>query len=199
MRTKNPIDALFPQIRQEILAATLLNSDEWIYLRDLAKRIKRGPSSLQRDLVSLVQAGILRRKEEGNRVYFQPDSECPFLSELQGIFIKTVGLLDVIKNALQPYADKIECAFVYGSIARAKTVSRSDVDLMVIGQLKLPDISSVLRKAEGRLGRPVNPTLYTPSEISEKLNSKHHFLQTVFSEEKLFVVGDQDDLAKYGV
>ena len=41
----------------------------------------------------------------------------------------------------------------------------------------------------------MNPSLYTPEEIAEKLTAGHHFLKTVMSKEKLFVLGGKDDLA----
>ena len=114
MRKKKPIDALFPQIRQQILAATLLHPEKWWYLSDLAHHLGRRPSSLQRELASLVGAGVLRRTQEGNRAYFQPDPECPFLSELQGILIKTAGLADVLRDALGPFTDRIRPFTVNG-------------------------------------------------------------------------------------
>ncbi len=66
---------------------------------------------------------------------------------------------------------------------------------MVIGKVGLAEIAPTIRKAEARLGRPVNPTVYTPEEFAKKLEAGHHFLQRVLREEMLFVLGDRDDLA----
>jgi predicted nucleotidyltransferase len=195
MRKIRPLDALFPRIRQALLAATLLHPERWWYLSDLAKRLGTRPSSLQRELAALVDAGILNRRQDGNRIYFQPNPDCPFLPELQGLLVKTVGVVDVLREVLSRLAKRIDCAFIYGSVARAEELASSDVDIMIIGQLGLAELTPALRRAEARLGRPVNPTLYTREEFATKLQAGHHFLKTVIGGEKLFVLGDLHELA----
>ena len=195
MSKSSSIDALFPKTRQAILATTMMRPDRWWYLSDLAKQLGRRPSSLQRELSALVRAGILRRRRDGNRVYFQADPDCPFRVELQGIMAKTAGLVDVLRGSLERLAKRIDWAFVYGSIARSEELSSSDVDLMVIGRVGLADLASALRDAERRLNRPVNPTVYARQEFAKKLKSGHHFLRTVLDGEKLFILGKADELA----
>ncbi len=195
MRKKSPIDALFPKVRQGILAATVLHPERWWYLSDLARHLHTTPSSLQRELASLVSAGILRRRQEGRQVYFRPDPDCPFLPELRGLMTKTAGLVDVLQHALHPLVGKIECSFIYGSIARGEALSDSDIDLMVIGRLGLAELAPRLAQAEQQTGRPVNPTLYTRAEWTRKVKSHHPFLQEVLRGPKLFLIGTADELA----
>jgi DNA-binding transcriptional ArsR family regulator len=194
MRNSRPLDALFPRTRQRILAATLLHPSRWWYQSDLAKHLRVPPSSLQRELASLVQAGILRTRQDGNRVYFQPNSECPFLVELTGLLVKTAGLLDEVRHALRRFIPRIIVAFVHGSLARYRERSASDVDLLVVGDLSLAELAPALKRIEAKVGRPVNPSLYSPRELASKLSAGHHFLQTVLREPKLFVIGDEHDL-----
>ncbi len=196
MRKSSPIDPLINRTTQGLLAATVLQPDRWWYLSDLAKHLHRSPSSLQTPLASLVSAGILSRRKEGNRVYFQPDPDCPFLPELQGLMAKTVGLVDVLREALLPLEDRLEVAFVHGSVAKSSEVAASDVDVVVIGSLGLADLSPVLEKAEERLGRAVNASVYSPQEFAKKLVAKNHFLCSVLDREKLFVVGRSNDLER---
>ena len=151
--------------------------------------------SLQRELAALVEAGILRQRRDGNRMYFQPNPNCPFLAELQGLMLKTVGLVDVLQEALDPFTDRIDWAFVYGSMARSEELASSDVDLMIIGRVGLADITPALRRAEGRLNRLVNPTLYSREEFATKLAAGHAFLRAVLDGEKLFILGDPHGLA----
>ncbi len=194
MRTVNPLDPLLSKPVQEILAALLLEREEPWYFRDLAKRLNRTPSTLQRPLDALVRAGIIKKWADGNRAYFARDTECPFLSDLRALLEKTVGLVDLLREALRPHAKFIQVAFVYGSIARGDQLSESDIDLMVIGNVTLSDLSPALSKAEDRLRRPVNATVYSPREYRAKLESNNHFLQSVLTKEKIFVKGARDEL-----
>ncbi len=196
MRKTSALDPLISRMMQAVLSATLLQPERWWYLTDLAKYLGRRPSSLQAPLGALVKAGILQRRKEGNRVYFQADPDCPYLADLRGVLAKTVGLVDVLREALTSFMDRIRVAFVYGSVAKSRELSTSDVDLMIIGRVGLADLSSGLRRAEERLNRPVNATVYTPGEFSKKIASGSHFVTAVLNEEKLFVAGDENDLAK---
>lgn len=198
MPKKSLIAVLFPKTRRSILATTLMHPDRWWFLADLARQIGVTPSSLQREMASLVQVGILLRRQEGKQVYFKPDPNCPILHELQGIMTKTVGLVDVLRDALDPFKKSIQTAFVYGSIARCEELSESDVDLMIVGDAGLVDLSPAIQKAEERLGREVNPTLFSTDEFARKLKQGHHFLKTVLGSDKLFILGSQHDLATTG-
>jgi DNA-binding transcriptional ArsR family regulator len=195
MRNKRAIDSLFPRTRQAILAAALLHPDREWYLSDLAQHLGVRPSSLQRELASLTSAEVLTRREDGNRVYFHANPDCPFLPELQGLLIKTVGVTDILRETLTPFAKRIAWAFIYGSVARAEERATSDVDLMIIGTVGLADLTPALRRAEKHLSRAVNPTLYSRDEFATKLRAKDHFLTSVLDEAVLFILGDRHELS----
>jgi len=196
MRKSSPIDPLISKTMQGLLASTVLQPDRAWYLSDLAKRQGVSPSTLQSSLAALVKAGVLTRRKEGNRVYFQADPACPFLLELQGLIGKTVGLVDVLRESIAKFKKRIAVAFIHGSIARSAENSASDVDLIVIGNLGLEDISPALMKAEAQLNRPVNASVYTPEEFAKKLSAKNHFLTTLLNKEKIFILGGYHDLEK---
>jgi predicted nucleotidyltransferase len=201
MRKTSPLDALVPKTRQSVLATVYGDpSREW-YLSDLARHLGVTPSSLQREIVGLVRAGILRRREDGNRAYYRAETESPIFNDLHGLILRTAGLRDVLAECLEPFRDRVAVAFVYGSFARNEERPSSDIDLMVIGRsgstvhIGLAELAPALKHAEEKLLRPVNPSVYTPEEVAEKLATGHHFLETVMSNEKLFVLGGMDDLA----
>jgi predicted nucleotidyltransferase len=194
MRKTSVLDALFPKTRQAILAETFRDPDREWYLSDLARRLGVPPSSLQRELASLVDAGILRRRRDGNRTYYRAETGSPIFGELYGLLMKTAGVKEVLAAGLERFRDRIRAAFVYGSFARGTEQAASDIDLMVIGRVGLAELAPALKEAEDRLLRPVNPTAYTPEEFARKLDEGHHFLGAVMGAEKLFLVGDADDL-----
>ena len=67
---------------------------------------------------------------------------------------------------------------------------------MIVGSVGLADLSPAIQKAEERLARQVNPTLFSPAEFAKKLKQGNHFLKTVLTGNKLFVIGSQNDLAE---
>jgi uncharacterized protein len=193
-KTPSALDNLFPYVRQGVLAATLTRPEKWWYLSELAEFLHTRPSSLQRELRSLEQSGILQQRKDGRRTYFRAETRSPIFRELRGIFEKTFGLVPTLKQALRAFENKITCAFVYGSVARGEERATSDVDLMVIGNVGLAQLSPVLLKAEKRLGREVNVTDYSIQEFRKKAREGDHFLTTVLKGSLQFVKGEQSDL-----
>jgi len=188
------LDSLFPRTRQAILSAVLLRPDKWWYLTDLAKHIGVSPSSLQRELLSLVNGDLLISRRDGKRVYYKINQDCPIVEELQTIFVKTSGIADVIKSCLNSFGDKIEIAFVYGSVARTEELSTSDVDLMIIGDVGLADLVPDLRRVEKDLGREVNPTIYSSEEFLRRHKEGDSFISTVLSDQRIFLKGTDSEL-----
>jgi predicted nucleotidyltransferase len=194
MRNVAALDTLFSGVRQRVLSATLTRPDKWWYLSELADFLHTRPSSLQRELSALVQSGILEQRRDGRRTYFKAETRSPIFRDLRNIFEKTVGLIPTLRIALRPFDDKIACAFVYGSVARHEERATSDVDLMVVGDIGLAELSSSLRKAEKRLGREINVTSYSVDEFRKKVARGDHFVTTVLKGGLQFVKGEQRDL-----
>jgi len=192
LRTSPLLDVLVSKTKQQILAATLLQPQRSWYLVELARHLRVPPSSLQRELRQLTGAGILKRRENGNRVYFQADTTCPIFQDLAQIFFKTVGVVGALQKALEPLDHEIDLAFIYGSIAVSAERSTSDIDLMVIGSAPLSRIAPLLRHLEPRVGRPVNPTVYGREDFVTRIQTNSHFLKSVLQTEPLFIKGGPD-------
>ena len=88
--------------------------------------------------------------------------------------------LDSVLNAfLKKYDDVICNSFIYGSTARLTQKSSSDIDLFVVGDVRLKDLSLTLAEAEQVLGRPINPVIYTKETFLKKLNERDPFVSQV--------------------
>jgi predicted nucleotidyltransferase len=196
LRTSSLLSTLVSKTKQQVLAATLLQPERSWYLVELARHLRLRPSSLQRELKQLTEAGILKRRQNGNRVYFQADTDCPIFPELAQILFKTVGVVEALQKALEPLQDRIELAFIYGSIAASTERSLSDIDLMVIGSAVLSRVAPLLRDLERQVGRPINPTVYARAEFIERVQEGNHFLKNVLRNEPIFIKGGTDELAE---
>jgi predicted nucleotidyltransferase len=196
MRKLRTLDALLPKTRQGILAATLVQPEKAWYASELAQRLGVPASSLQRELLDLCEAGILKTHKQGRMVYYQANRESPVFPDLRGLLLKTAGLVDVLAQALKPLARKMTMAFVYGSIAAGNEDSASDIDLMVVGQMAPEDLALPLRRARESLGREINPTVYTPAEFDRKRAANDSFLKQVLDKPRLVVIANKDELGK---
>jgi predicted nucleotidyltransferase len=191
---KTPIDWLFPQVRKRVLALLLTAPQRRWYLRQIAQQTGSALGTVRRELAGLTGAEIVIRAKDGNRTYYQANTDCPFFPELSGLLLKTAGLVDVLAGALTPLADKIEVAFVFGSLVGGKITNASDVDIMVAGKATFSEVVEALTATQNILGREVNPSVYPSEEFHQKIASGHHFLKTVLNKPKIFIIGDERGL-----
>jgi predicted nucleotidyltransferase len=185
-----------PKNRQQLLAALFAQPQRAWYSAELAKHLGMQRSGVLRDLRALTKASILKSHTKGRMVFFQPDETSPVFKELQGLIMKTAGAVDVLRELLTPFKDKIIAAFVYGSIAAGTEKSHSDIDLMIVGSVQLIDLSSVLTEASSRLLRPVNPNIYTEEEFKKCIatDERNSFLRSVLAMPKLEILGSMRGL-----
>lgn len=185
---------LFGKSMQAILAVLYGRPDEEFYLRELARSSGTTASSLQRDLAALARAGIVLRTAHGHQVYFRANRACPVFDELRGLVVKTFGAAAILSEALRPLADRIDAAFLYGSVARGEERAGSDIDLFVLGAAGFGEVIEALAPAQRRLAREINPTVFPREEFARKVRAGNHFVATVLEERKLFLIGGEDEL-----
>jgi predicted nucleotidyltransferase/transcriptional regulator with XRE-family HTH domain len=100
----------------------------------------------------------------------------------------------LLGNALASFNDQVKIAFVFGSVARLEQVRDSDIDLMIIGDVRLKDVAAALRGPEQTVGRTVNPVLYSSERFREQYREGNPFLLDVVRKKKDFVKGDEVEL-----
>ena len=194
-----PISAplsLFGKTRQALLCQLYTRSDEAILQEQIIRLAALGRGTVQRELDFLARAGVVRRTVRGRQVYFQANADCPIYPELKALIVKTAGVADFLRDALAPFADRIRTAFIYGSVARAQERRGSDVDVMIIGDISFAEAAEALGRAQAAVGREINPSVYPPEEFRTKLAARHHFLSNVLKGEKIFLIGDEHELAR---
>jgi predicted nucleotidyltransferase len=187
---------LFGNARGRLLALLLLHPDQAFHLRRIARRCAISPGTVHRELAQLVEAGLVTSEAEGNLVRYRANRASPVFPELALLLKKTVGLVDVLRDALTPLADRIHVAAVYGSVARGEERSDSDVDLLVVGDVRFVEVVQTLHPAQDTIGRELSPTVYTAAEFRKAYHATDGFLPRVIQDRLLFVLGTEDDLGK---
>ncbi|MGO9561496.1 MAG: nucleotidyltransferase domain-containing protein [Candidatus Korobacteraceae bacterium] len=192
-------DVLFGKGRGAILALLYGHPDQSFYYRQITRQLNGvSVGTIQRELDTLSQLGLIDRSIVGNQVFYQANRNHPVFPELRALVAKTVGVFQVLRSALAPMAKHVSLAFVYGSMARQQEKAESDVDLLIVGEVALEEVLAKLADVEPSLGRAVNPTVYSVSEFRSKLASGNHFLNSVARGKKVFLIGDEDELRKVG-
>ena len=188
-------DALFPKVRQRVLAVLFGTPDRSFYANEVIALAQSGSGAVQRELAGLSEAGLLTVRKQGNQKHYQANASAPVFAELRSMVLKTMGLADVLRVALAPLAEQIAAAFIYGSVARQQDTAHSDVDVMIVSStLGYGEVFGALESATVALGRKVNPTLYTPADWAKRIEQDSAFVTRVWQQPKIWLIGTEEQL-----
>ena len=194
--SKQPIEFMFSPYRRQALAVLFLRPDEKFHVRQLERMTGVSAGSLHRELKAMAESGLLLREKIGNQVFYQANTDCSIYEELAAIFRKTVGLTSLLQDALSDLGDKIQIAFVFGSMASGRQTAGSDLDICVLGGVSMLEVVSALSPVQETLQREVNPVVMTPKKFSDLSRKNDRFVTRVLSEPVLFVKANRDELAE---
>lgn len=185
-------DALFTRTQQQVLGLLYGQPQRSFYLKEILRLTEMGVATIKRELERMRDAGILTMTQIGNQHHYQANPQCPVYDELLGIVKKTFGVAGVLRLALEPLAEQIELAFVFGSVASGKETASSDIDLMVIGSVSFGDLVAALYPVQETLGREINPKIYSPDEWQQMRVAGDNFIADVMVKPRMDVIGDSN-------
>jgi predicted nucleotidyltransferase len=189
-------DILSSRVRAEIFRLLFSLDEKELHLREIKRQAGLSLSTIRQDLQKLVKFDLVMTRRDGNRLYYRANTDHPLYPEIRKLVLKTAGLVEIFKSVLNQ--EGVQVAFVFGSLASNREKAASDVDLMVIGSVSLRALSSWLSGVFGQVGREVNPITMTVEEFRRRQQIGDHFLSTVLESPKLFIIGNENDLAAMG-
>ena len=184
------------KLRVKVLGWLFTHPDERYFVRQLTALLGEDSTNVSRELIRLEKPGVLVTTKEGKQKYYQANRESPIYDEIHGLIVKTTGVADVLRSALAPSAGRINVAFIFGSIASGNEDKTSDIDVLVVGAISFGDAVSLLSSSEEKLGREINLVVYPLAEFKQKVRDDHHFVKAVLDSEKIFLIGDEGELAR---
>lgn len=187
------MDALFTTTQQRVLGLLFCQPERSFYASEVIGRARVGSGAVQRELARLVDSGLVSVSRIGRQKHYRANAEAPIFRELQSILMKTVGVADPIRGALEPLFPKIGLALIFGSVVRGTDRATSDIDVLVVSDhLSLEELYDALRGVENRLGRSINVTLYSTKEFRERRSHSSSFLAKVLRAEHIVLHGRID-------
>ena len=192
-------EALFSRVQLRVLAILFGQPDREFSASEIIRLAASGSGAVQRELKRLTEAKLVEVTTSANRKLYRTNRQSPLFEDLHGLILKTAGLVEPLRLALQPFAKQIETAFVYGSVAKGSDNAESDIDLMVISDdLAYEQVFKALRHAEQTLRRTVNPNVMSLREWQRKSADSGSFAAKISRQPRLFVIGDSNVLARTG-
>lgn len=189
------IEGLFTsKTRVKLLSEMLLNSDREYHIRELSRIIGISPIYVQKELRNLQSLGLLTSRKQGNMVLYVLDKRSTISDDLKRIFLKTELVGTEILKSLD--SAKIQYALIYGSFAKGVETTKSDIDLLVIGDIDENVLLKSVSKAEGKVGREISYVLWTPKEFAQKARQRIPLLLEILKTDVVMIVGEQREFKR---
>ena len=189
-------EILSSRSRAAVFTLLFSGSGKELHLREIQRRSKLNDSTLRQELKKLVRLDLVKGRRDSNRIYYRANRDSPLFPEIRNLVIKTTGIVQVLREAIGD--QRVDLAFVFGSIAGGEENADSDVDLLVIGDIGFRGLSELLSGCSEEIGREINPYVMTKDEYRERVASSEHFISHVLKSSKFFVVGTDHDLKAMG-
>jgi predicted nucleotidyltransferase len=180
--------------RIKILQLLIFNTQSEFHLRQIARLTDVSPPYVKRELSNLSKINLITESTKGNLKLFKINKNSPIFYELKRIFLKTESLGNLLKKKLKSL--ELRYAMIYGSFAASEETERSDIDLLVIGNIKEERILEIITESEAKVGREINYILWSEKEFEKRARQKHHLLVDIVSRPIIMLVGDENEFRK---
>ena len=186
-------DLITSKSRITLLNVFLSSPNDMIHVRELVRRTNDEINAVRRELAFLEKKGILTREPRANRVYYFLNKNYPFYYDLLRIGSKSVGLgAEILKNRVK--IGKIKYAMFSGRFLRKMKKEPDEVDLLVVGNIVLPELALLVREEEKRLNTEINYTVMTEEEFSFRRKKRDPFIISILAGSRVVLIGDEETM-----
>nr|MBU1327690.1 nucleotidyltransferase domain-containing protein [Candidatus Omnitrophota bacterium] len=166
------------------------------YLRQLESITGYSVGNIRREMMKLEESGLFLSRTLGKMRLYRLNGSHPLYNEIKNIVRKTIGIEGKLKILIEKHK-AVKFAFLYGSFAKGGEKGLSDIDIMIVGDIKPKDITRGLYKYQSEINREVNSVIYSPDEFLKKLKAGNHFINAVIKEPKIFLKGAEDEFRRF--
>jgi len=187
-------DLIISKVRVKILHLFLSNPSEKIYhVREIVRLIGEEINAVRRELAHMEKAGMVKKEPRGNRLYYLFRKDYPLYPELLTLVAKTSNLgYGIIKNKTK--LGKIKFAMFNGDFIRWQMDNLNRVDLLVVGDVVLPELSLLIQQEQTRRDQEINYTVMSEEEFKFRKERHDPFIVNILSGLRIMLIGDEKEM-----
>src|ERR1035437_4021084 len=186
-------DLITSKSRVKLLNVFLASPTEMYHVRELVRRTNDEINAVRRELSFLEKKGILIREPRANRVYYSLSKTYPFYYDLLRMGSKSTGLgADILKNKVK--LGRIKYAMFSGRFLRKMKEQPDEVDLLIVGNIVLPELALLVREEEKRLNTEINYTVMTEEEFGFRKKKRDPFIISILTGSRVVLIGDEETM-----
>ena len=189
----NLADFMLSKVRVKLVQVFFQKPAEMWYVRELTRLTDEEINAVRRELARMSECGMLKSEERGNRLYYMLNSAYDFYPELLTLVAKTTGLGKEIKKNRKKLGD-IEFVMFSGAFAKYGKRSHTDVDILIVGDVVIPELTDLVKKEEEKRGSEINYTVISRDEFTFRKERRDPFLKEILSGSRVMIIGNEDEM-----
>ena len=188
-------DFVISKVRVKLFELFFSQAEEMYYVREITRKTKEEINAVRRELDRMLGAGLLRSEERGNRLYYSLNKRYVFYQELQQMVVKSTGLGKKMRQ-LRKKLGTIDFVMFSGKFVRRKPPAQGEVDILIIGDVVLAEVSDLIKEEEKILGREINYAVFPREEFEFRKQRRDPFIMDVLYCARIMVIGEEDEFAE---
>jgi DNA-binding transcriptional ArsR family regulator len=188
-------DFMISKTRVKLMELFFTSPDELYYVREITRLIKEEINAVRRELDKMLGYGLLKSEQRGNRMYYNLNTRYPFYSELRQMVAKTTGLgAKITKNRRKLGA--VEFVMFSGGFVEGKSPKQGEVDVLVIGDIVLPELQDLIKTQQEKIGREINYAVFSLEEFVFRKTRRDPFVMDILFGSRVMVIGSETDFSE---
>lgn len=185
-------DFIVSKTRIKLLEIFYGNPKQIHHVRGLVRLVEEEINAVRRELLRMEEVGMVKRENRGNRVYYEVRSDYPFYPELLELVSKSAGLGAAIRKNKEKLG-KLSYVMFSGKFVRwMSRKTGDDVDILIIGDVVLPELVGLIREEQKRREDEINYTPMTKEEFEFRKRRRDPFLLGILAGSKVMIIGDEE-------
>jgi hypothetical protein len=171
------------------------NAEEMFYVRQVTRLVKEEINAVRRELDRMLDCGILKSEERGNRLYYFLNKRYLYFQELQQMVAKSTGLGKKLRR-MRRKLGSLEFVMFSGKFTRGLRPMKDEVDILVIGDVVLPELEQLIKEQEKKLEREINYAVFSHDEFEFRKTRRDPFIMDILYSTRIMIIGDEDEFAE---
>jgi hypothetical protein len=188
-------DFMISRVRVRMMELFFSHADEMYYVREITRATKEEINAVRRELDRMISCGLLKSEQRGNRLYYFLNKKYGFYQELQQMVVKSTGLGRKLLKARAKLGD-VQFVMFSGKFVRGARPANEEIDVLVIGDIVLPELQAMIKEEESTLGREINFAVFSPDEFEFRKTRRDPFIMEILYGTRIMVLGNEDEFAE---
>lgn len=188
-------DFMISKTRVKMMELFFLRPSEMYYVREITRATKEEINAVRRELERMLEYGLLKSEERGNRLYYYLNTKYVYFQELQQMVAKSIGLGRKLRK-LQRKLGSISFVMFSARFVQGKRPRQDEVDMLVIGEVVLPELQALIKEEEEILQREVNYAVFSGEEFKFRKTRRDPFVMDILLGSRVMVIGSEDEFVE---